>query len=202
MNAAEMLELASRERLLQLSLSYAGRSSTNRTHPILREEYAIVSAALRLAAQAEAPGGDEELQMPPPKREVVAQLEPQRAAEPVAYTPRSKAPNSNGEPIWTETFPAGRPLRLEAWKGYDLMSLYATPQPPPTAQEQALREAIKSGQDVITLSSSTDDDRVLRLHFRHKATIKDRLWLLNAINAKIEADRAALTGSQPDGDAK
>ena len=47
--------------------------------------------------------------------------------------------------------------------------------------------------DLHALSASVESDRILQLHFRRPVTDGDRKWLVDAINAKILADRAALT---------
>lgn len=42
------------------------------------------------------------------------------------------------------------------------------------------------------MSGSVESDRVIQLHFSRKATDADRAWLLEAINAKIAADKAGV----------
>lgn len=48
------------------------------------------------------------------------------------------------------------------------------------------------GPDLKAMSGSVESDRVIQLHFRRKATYADRKWLLEAINAKIAADKAGV----------
>lgn len=45
------------------------------------------------------------------------------------------------------------------------------------------------GPDLMAMSGSVESDRVIQLHFRRPATDQDRKWLLEAINAKIAADK-------------
>ncbi|WP_425909018.1 hypothetical protein [Nitrobacter sp. TKz-YC02] len=45
------------------------------------------------------------------------------------------------------------------------------------------------GTDLLAMSGDTEGDHIIKLHFRRRATDKDRAWLLEAINAKIAADR-------------
>lgn len=43
--------------------------------------------------------------------------------------------------------------------------------------------------DLRAMSGSVESDRIIQLHFRRRATDDDRKWLLDAINAKLLADR-------------
>ena len=72
------------------------------------------------------------------------------------------------------------------------------------AQSDAASEVqdtwLVGGEDLKAMSGSIDSDRVIQLHFKRRATDKDREWLLKAINAQIKADREAASLTPAEGD--
>jgi hypothetical protein len=55
--------------------------------------------------------------------------------------------------------------------------------------------------DLKAMSGDAEDERVIRLHFRRKATEADRAWLLEAINAALTRQQPQAESSVPDIDA-
>lgn len=56
---------------------------------------------------------------------------------------------------------------------------------------------LAGGPDLKAMSGSVESDRVIQLHFKRPATDQDRKWLLDAINAKIAADKQPVGVSVP-----
>lgn len=65
-------------------------------------------------------------------------------------------------------------------------------QPPAAPVEKEVQDTWLVGgpPDFMAMSGSVESDRVIQLHMRRKATDEDRKWLLDAINAKLLADKA------------
>lgn len=142
--------------------------------------------------------------------EVEAVLARSPAKEPAAWQWRYVGATewstpSGGKRLDAETLKRERPIEQRP--------LYASVHPKyilAPAQSDAASEVqdtwLVGGEDLKAMSGSIDSDRVIQLHFKRRATDKDREWLLKAINAQIKADReaASLTPAaceQPDIDA-